>query len=370
MRRFYSIDKEKRMKKVTVGLIGCGAISPAYLDNFTTHFRSILEVRACADLFPELAQKRAAAYAIPKVCRAEEIVADPEIELVVNLTFAPEHYALSKAALEAGKHVFSEKPLAVTLDEGRDLVESARRKGVLLAGAADIFLGGGLQTCRQLLDSGAIGTPVLASAFIALNYGNQPRWQKKGTGPVFDMGPYYLTALAALVGPVRRVCGATAVPIPVKSDPEGKSFQVETPMEAAATFEFEAGLLGVFAASGEAAEGYVPRLEFYGSAATLQANDPNMYCRPVLIRGGSAPREVALERGFLSEGRGLGVAEMAWALRTGRQPRASGELMLHVLEVSQAIHRSAESGQRIQIESKPERPAPFDLDEMLSAFAG
>jgi predicted dehydrogenase len=354
------------MKKVSLGVLGCGAISAAYLDNFTTHFRDIVDVRAVADLFPERARQSAEKYHVPKVNSAEELIADPEIELVVNLTFAPQHYALSKAALEAGKHVFTEKPLAVTLDEGRDLVETAKRKGLLLAGAADIFLGAGLQTCRRLLDEKVIGMPLLASAFIALNYGNSARWQSKGTGPVFDMGPYYLTALAALCGPVRRVSGAVSNPIPEKIDPQdGRSFTVSTPMEAVGTLEFASGLVGVFAASGESAEGYVPRLEFYGSAATLQANDPNMYNRPVLLRGGSNPGEVRPDPGFMAEGRGLGVAEMAWALRAGRQPRASGELMLHVLEVSHALHTSAELGRHIAIGTAPERPAPFFLEEML-----
>jgi predicted dehydrogenase len=317
-----------------------------------------------------LAQKRAEAYRIPKVCSAQEIIADPEIELVVNLTFAPEHYTLSKAALQAGKHVFTEKSLAVTLDEGQDLVETARREGMLLAGASDIFLGAGLQACRKLLDEGRIGVPLMASAFIALNYGDNARWQRKGTGPVFDMGPYYLAALAVLAGPVRRVSGATASPIRTKIHPAGspeagKPFEVETPMEAAATLEFDGGLLGVFAASGEAAEGYVPRLEFYGSAATLQANDPNIYHRPVLIRGGGSPGEVIPEKGFRAEGRGLGVAEMAWALRSGRQPRASGDLMLHVLEIMQAIHTSAESGRHVVIASAPPRPELFDYEGMM-----
>jgi predicted dehydrogenase len=213
----------------------------------------------------------------------------------------------------------------------------------------------------------------MASAFIGMNYGNAAKWQRKGTGPVFDMGPYYLTALAVLLGPIRRVAGVAATPFPVKPYPEdspesGQTFQVEVPMEAAAVLEFDGHLRGVFCAPGEAAEGYLPRLEIYGSAGTLQANDPNMYNRPVLVRGGAAPGEVRLVKGFLEEGRGLGVAEMAWAIRGGRKPRASGDLMLHVLEVSHAMLRSAATGQYQRIESAPARPEPFDLDEMLAAW--
>jgi predicted dehydrogenase len=360
------------MQKVKVGLVGCGAISPAYLRNFTTHFQSILEVKACADLIPTLAIKQAEDFQIPRVCNTEDLLADPEIEIVVNLTFANQHFAVSQAILQAGKHLFTEKPLAVERQEGSEILDLAKRKGLLLAGAADIFLGAGLQTCRALLDQNAIGIPLLASAFIALNYGNAERWQQRGTGPVFDMGPYYLTALVALLGPVRQVTSMTSNPIPQKPYPVdspdyGKVFTVGTPMEAAGLLRFESGLLGVFAACGEASEGYVPRLEFYGSGGTLQANDPNMYYRPVVLRGG-AGKEVPIRHGFIEEGRGLGVAEMAWALRTGRQPRASGEILYHVLEIMHAIHEASDQCKQIELHSTCTRPEPFDLNEMLEAF--
>lgn len=360
------------MKRVKTGLVGCGAISPAYLNNLTTHFASIIEVTACADLLPELSGKRAVDFHIPRACSTVELLADPEIELVINLTFAPEHFAVSRAALQAGKHVFSEKPLAVELEEGRNLLDLARQKGLLVGGAPDIFLGAGLQTCRALLDEGAIGQVLLALALIALNYGNQPRWQQRGTGPVFDMGPYYLTALVALLGPVRRVSGMTATPIPRKPYPEGspdagQTFAVGTPMEAGALLGFDNDVVGVFAASGEAGEGYVPRLEFFGAEGTLQASDPNMYLRPFSLRGKTGG-EAQPRPGFNAEGRGLGVAEMAWALRSGRQPRAGGELMYHVLEVIHAIHRASNEERHIAIESACARPEPFDLDELLAAF--
>jgi predicted dehydrogenase len=361
------------MKKVTVGIIGCGAISPAYLSNLTTHFAPLVEVAACADIVPELAEQRAAAFGVPRACSTGELLADPGIELVVNLTFAPQHFAVSQAALQTGKHVFTEKPLAVEREEGRALLDLARQNGLLIAGAADIFLGAGLQACRRLLDEGAIGQPLLASALIALNYGSSQRWNSRGTGPVFDMGPYYLTALVALLGPVRQVSGMTATPVPRKQHPEntpeaGGWFDVTTPMEAGALLRFESGLLATFAAVGEAAEGYVPRLEIFGTRATLQASDPNMYLRPVILRGpDGGPVEVA--GGFQHEGRGLGVAEMAWALRAGRQPRAGGELMYHVLDIMHAIHESSEQGRQVEITSGVPRPEPFDPLEMFAAFA-
>ena len=360
------------MKRVKTGIVGCGAISPAYLQNLMGCFSSIIEVTACSDLIPDRSHGRAGEFGVPRVCSTEEILADPEIEIVVNLTNPWEHYAVSRDALLAGKNVFSEKPITVEMEEAEDLLDIARRKGLLVAGASDIFLGAGLQECRRLLDGGAIGVPLLASAFIALNYGSTPHRQRKGTGPVYDMGPYYLTALAVLAGPIRRVSGATSTPFQQKpwganTPHAGEMFEVETPMEAVATLEFDSPLLAVFAASGEASEGYVPRLEFYGTNGTLQASDPNMYRRPVLIRGREG-REVELHSGFMEEGRGLGVAELAWALRSGRQPRASGELMAHVLEVGHAIHRAADTGSRQLIHSAPARPEPFDLQAMFDAF--
>ena len=361
------------MKRVKVGIIGCGAISPAYLSNLITHFAPMVDVAAVSDLDLDAAHSRAVEYRVPKACSTAELLADPEIEMVVNLTFAHDHHAVTMAALRAGKHVFTEKPLAVERAEGQEILDTANRNGLLVAGAADTFLGGGLQTCRELLDAGAIGTPLMACGFIALNYGNAARWQRRGTGPIFDMGPYYLTALVALQGPVKRVTGGTSIPIPQKSHPVGspdygQTFTVETPMEAAGILEFASGMLGVFAASGEAAEGYVPRLEFYGTTGTLQANDPNMYAGEVKIRGGQG-REVLLERGFIEKGRGLGVAELAWAVRSGRQPRAGGQLMVHVLDIMHAIHEAAETGRRGTLQSTVERPALFDWNEIQEAFS-
>jgi predicted dehydrogenase len=359
------------MRKVKVGLVGCGAISPAYLKNLTTHFKSIVDVVACSDLIPERSQKKAADFHIPRVCSTEELLADPEIEIAVNLTFAPQHYAVSRQILKAGKHLFTEKPLAVERAEGQEIIDLARRKGLLVAGASDIFLGAGLQTCRALLDRGAIGIPLLASALITLNY-VEDRWQSHGTGPVFDIGPYYFTALVTLFGPVRQVSGMTGNLLPYKPYPEdspeaGKSFKVGTPMEAGSLLRFDGGMLGVYATTGEAAEGYVPHFEIFGSDCTLQANDPNFYYRPVVLRGGGAG-EVPVPGGFKEEGRGLGVAELAWALRTGRSPRAGGELLYHVLDIMHAVHESSDRGKQIEIQSTCARPAPFDLDEMLQAF--
>lgn len=362
------------MQRVKLGIIGCGAISPAYVENFQSHFKSIVEVKACADLLPEAADRLAARFGIPKACSVEDLLADPEIEIALDLTNAWAHYQVGMAALKAGKHLFTEKPLAVERGEGQEMVDTARRMGLLLAGAPDIFLGAGLQTCRRLLDEGAVGTPILANALIGLRYRDE-KWLRRGTGPMFDLGVYYLTALVALLGPVERVTGATSTPFPEKPHPEGspefgKTFRVGTPTNACGLLDFASGSVGLIAALGEAGEGYLPRLEFYGERATLQANDPNMYCRPARLRGGEAAGDIVFDKGFCADGRGLGVAEMAWALRLGRQPRPNGELMYHVLDLMHAIHEASDEGRHVFVESSCSRPEPFDLDEMLAAFEG
>ena len=359
------------MQKVKLGIIGCGAIAPAYIQNFQSHFASIVEVVACGDLLPEAARKLAERFGISRAGGVEEVLNNPDIEIVVNLTNAWAHYEISMAALGVGKHIFTEKPLAVERHEGKEMIDSARQKGLLVAGAPDIFLGAGLQTCRRLLDEGIVGTPMLATALIALRYHDE-KWLRRGTGPMFDMGPYYITALVALLGPVIRVTGSTATPFPVKPHPQnsplhGQTFQVQTPTNVTGLLDFACGSIATLAALGEGGEGYVPRLEFYGERATLQTNDPNMYVRPAFLRGSGA-REIHFDPGFAAEGRGLGVAEMAWALRTGRQPRANGELMYHALDIMHAVHESSESGHHIQVESACPRPEPFKLDEMLAAF--
>ena len=356
------------MDKVRVGVIGCGAISPAYLRNMTGPFADLLEVTACADLVKEKAADRAREFGVPHVSTVDDVLSDADIEVVLNLTVPGAHFEVTMAALEAGKHVFSEKPLAVTRQEGRQIVRKAAEKRLLLAGAADTFLGAGLQTCRKLIDEGAIGTLISAQAMIALRYGGE-RLHKRGSGPVFDMGPYFLTAIAALLGPATRATGSAQTPFaekpyPPNSPDYGKTFAVETPMNVSGVLDLARGGIAVLTAIGEV-PGYHPRLEFYGTEGVLVANDPNMYTgRVVLIPKGGKEQDVPLVPGFTEQGRALGVAEMAHAIRTGRKPRAGLELMLHVLDVMQAVHEASERGRHVKLRSTCERPEPFDAAEL------
>jgi len=269
------------------------------------------------------------------------------------------------AVLKAGKHLFIEKALANTLAEGEELVATAQQKGLLLAGAPDIFLGASLQVCRRLIEQQAVGRLTMAHGLIGLRY-RGPRWHRAGTGVLMDMGPYYLTALAVLLSPIKEVSGTVVVTVPEKTE-EGATFTVEVPQAVSASLVLANGVAASLMACGEAGEGYVPRLEFYGTEGTLQASDPNIYCTPVVLRKHNGG-EVPVKGGFKAEGRGLGVAEMAWALRGGRQPRASGQLMLHVLDAVQSVYAASASGKRTPVKSPCPRPDPFDLDAMYEAF--
>ncbi len=289
---------------------------------------------------------------MPRWCGVEELLADPSIDAVVNLTVPAAHYAVSLAALEAGKHVYTEKPLAVERAEGLDLVQRARAKGLLLGGAPDTFLGAGLQTCRKLVDDGWVGQPIAASGFIAMG-GRTERYHKRGIGPMFDMGPYYVTALVALLGPVLRVSGSAQIPFPEKqsgdpTSPEfGPRYSVDTPTVLSGVLDMADGAVATVTTTCEMF-GYHPRLEIYGTEGILVCNDPNMFSGPLLLkRRNGEQKELPFTHGYPENSRGLGVADMAYALRDGRPLRASGELMYHVLDVMHAIHEASREGRSI-----------------------
>jgi predicted dehydrogenase len=359
------------MPRVKTGIVGCGAISGSYLKHLTGVLSGLVQVTACCDLIPERAQQRAAEFGVPRVCSTEELIADSEIELVVNLTMPAEHHDVTMAALGAGKHVFGEKPLAVNRELGREMVEAAASRGLLLAGAPDTFLGAGLQACRRLIDQGAIGTPISAQALLAAGHGSE-RYYNVFTGPMFDMGPYYLTAMVSLLGPVRRVTGSAQIPFPEKPYPAdspdaGKTFRVTRPGNISAVLDFASGCVAVITTTAEVA-GYHPRLEIYGTDGILVTNDPNAYTGAVTLRGSKGePREVGLAEGFPAWGRGLGVAEQAHAIRKGRRARASGDLMFHVLDIMHGIHEASQEDRHLHLSSGCPRPEPFGLEDLLAS---
>jgi predicted dehydrogenase len=353
---------------VRVGLIGCGYISEIYLRN-AARFASY-EIVACADAVPDRALEKAAEHGIPYVMTVGDLLAEPDIEVVLNLTTPDAHAAIAQSALDAGKGVYNEKPLTISLAEGARLVETAQQSGLRLGAAPDTFLGAGLQTCRQLLDEGVIGEPVAATAFM-LNHGHegwhpQPDfYYQLGGGPLFDMGPYYLTALVSLLGPIRRVTGSARASFSertIRSQPRaGERIPVEVPTHLASVLDFASGPIGTLVTSFDVWADNTPQLEIYGSEGSLSVPDPNTFGGPVRLRlvGDDDWRDVPVTLPYADNSRGLGLADMAAALRSGEPHRASGDLAYHVLEVMHAVETASSEGRHIEIVSAPARPEPL-----------
>jgi predicted dehydrogenase len=358
------------LKKTRVGIIGCGNISGIYFKAGQT-FNNI-EIVAAADMVLERAKAKAEEFGVPKACSVEELLADAEIEIVVNLTIPKAHASVCTAALEAGKHVHVEKPLVVNREDGKRVLDLAKSKGLRVGCAPDTFLGGGLQTCRKLIDDGWIGQPVAATAFM-LCHGHES-WHpdpafyyEVGGGPMFDMGPYYLTALVSLLGPVTRLTGSARVTFPertITSQPKyGTKVTVETPTHIAGVMDFANGAIGTLVTSFDVWAANVPLIEIYGTEGSLSVPDPNGFGGPVRVRrmGAKEWSEVPLTHGFAENSRGIGVADMAAAIERGRPHRVSGDLAYHVLDLMEGFHDASRDGRHYTPVSTVERPAPLPL---------
>ncbi len=356
--------------KTKVGVIGCGAISGAYFSQCPKF--EILEVAACADLLPERAQAKAAEYGIAKACSVDELLADPSIDIVINLTIPKAHFSVAMAAVQAGKSVWNEKPLTITRAEGRQLLDAAKAQGVLVGCAPDTFMGAGIQTCRKLIDDGVIGQPIGASAFMMCHgheswHPDPEFYYKVGGGPMFDMGPYYLTALVNLMGPVRRVSGSARITFPTRtitSEPKnGTVITVDVPTHVAGVLDFASGAIGTIVTSFDVWAASPPPIEIYGTEGSMRVPDPNGTGGPVMIRkpGDSDWQDVALTHPYASISRSTGVADMAYALRSGRPHRASGVLAFHVLDIMHAVHDASNTGQA-QMLTGGEQPAAMHAD--------
>lgn len=362
---------------MNVGIVGCGTISGIYLSNLEKRFHRVT-VKAVADLVPERAEARKAEFGVPKACSVEELLADPGIECVVNLTVPQAHAEVTMAALAAGKHVYTEKPLAISLRDAEKILALAAKKRVRVGAAPDTFLGSGLQACRSLVDEGAIGTPVAATAFM-VNHGHES-WHPdpafyyaQGGGPVFDMGPYYFTALIALMGPAQRVSGSVRRTFPrriVGSGPKaGQVIEVDVPTHAAGTIDFAIGAVATFVMSFDVWHSGLPRIEIYGTEGTLIVPDPNTFGGPVRVRGSDEAdwREVPVADALSDNSRGLGLAEMAAAIEDGRPHRASGAMALHALEIMHAVHDASSSERYSTLKFPVPRPEPFYDQEAVHA---
>ncbi len=358
------------MNKTKIGIVGCGNISSTYLKVAPTF--DILEVVACADAIPELAKARAQEFGVPRACSVDELLADPNISIVVNLTPPAAHATIALRALEAGKSVYNEKPLAVNREDARRMLQLAQQRKLLVGCAPDTFMGAGLQTCRKLIDDGLIGKPLAATAFM-LGRGPEP-WHPNpeffyqvGGGPMFDMGPYYVTALVSMLGPVKRVTGSAQISFEertIGSGPKkGNKIKVEIPTHIVGVLDFASGAVGNLITSFDVWAHQLPRIEIYGSEGTLSVPDPNTFGGPVRLW---KPELKSWEDAPLlplraENSRSLGVADMAYALRSGRAHRASGAMAYHVLDIMYTIHDASRESRHITLESTCERPAPLQI---------
>jgi len=343
-----ALDRPSRGGPVGVAVVGCGTISREYLRNLTAF--PDLRVLFCADLDLERAAKQAATYDVPESGTVGEALRHPDVELVVNLTIPAAHADVTSAALAAGQSVWTEKPLALDTATGRRLLAEADQAGQLLGCAPDTGLGAGLQTARRLMAQGVIGVPQTALAMM-LTPGPE-RWHpdpeflfQRGAGPVFDIGPYYLSWLATIFGPAERVAAvgrrSRDIRVIASGPKAGTEFPVEMPTHYSALIEYAQGPAATLLLSFESP---LPRsgfVEITGTEATMALPDPNRFDGEIKIRATGAGDWQVLPVTGAADGRGLGVLDMARALRRGGLLRAPGELGLHVLETMEAIERSA-----------------------------
>ena len=356
-------------KPAKVGVIGCGNICGAYFKANETF--EMVDIVACADLVMARAEAAAKAHNIPRACTVEQLLADPEIEIVVNLTVPKAHADVNLAGLNAGKNVYTEKPFAVTREDGKKVLAAARQKALLVGGAPDTFLGPGIQNCRKLIDDGAIGEPVAATAFMLCHgheswHPNPEFFYEAGGGPMFDMGPYYLTALISLLGPVQRVCGSARISFPERTitgeKKKGKKITVKIPTHIAGVMDFACGAVATIITSFDVWAHSLPHLEIYGSEGTLCVPDPNGFWGQIFLqRAGGEMQEMPMVDQYASGHRGIGVADMAYALRSGRPHRASGRMAYHVLDIMHAFGDASAGSTYVRLESTCDRPAALPL---------
>ena len=381
------------MRKVKVGIIGCGVICQTYMRNLTQLFEN-LEVVAVADMFIDKAQEVAAQFNVSKAYTVDELLADPEVEIVANLTIPKAHKEINMKALEAGKHVYCEKPLAMTLEDAKEQIDLAKKKNLLLGCAPDTFLGAGLQTCRKVIEEGWIGKPLGATVNL-VGHGHET-WHpapefyyKEGAGPMLDMGPYYITALVSLLGPIDKIhCLAKKSfdkRVITSKAQRGKEIDVDVLTHYAGIMEFKNGVIVNINMSFDVWLSNLPQFEIFGSEGTLVVPDPNMFGGPVkLLRGNSMVDSVegmdvgeAVEKihseemyEFFKEVpllynksednmRGLGLLDMAYSIVEERDHRTGTDLVYHVTEALLSFDIAAKTGKVYKMKSTCKQPKPI-----------
>lgn len=354
--------------KLNVGVVGCGNISPAYLKHART-FDS-MQIVACTDIKPECAEARAKEFSVRAVS-VDDMFADSDIDIILNLTTPQFHTEIDLRALESGKHIYSEKPFGLTRESGKQVIELAKKKGLRVGCAPDTYLGGGHQTARKLIDDGLIGQVVNGTALM-MCHGHES-WHPapafyylKGGGPLFDMGPYYLTALVNLLGPVKRVCAinnrAQSVRPGIKVN-QGKEFPVEVDTHIGALLEFASGAVITLITSFDVwqTSGYRD-IELNGTKGAMHIPDPNCFDGDLRFYVGGLNADWAVADkcfGYCDNMRSIGLADMAAGIVSGRKHRCCGELAYHVLDIMCSVVQSSDEKRFIDIGSTCERPAAF-----------
>jgi predicted dehydrogenase len=351
-----------------VGLIGCGNISSAYLNGLKNF--SIVELTTVADLDFARAEAKAREFGV-RAAKVENLLADSAIDIIINLTVPKAHASVNLAILGAGKHAYVEKPFALHLEEGKKVLDLAQAKNLRVGCAPDTFLGGGIQTARKLLDDGAIGLPVAAVANMASRgpegwHPDPEFFYQIGGGPMLDMGPYYVTALVNLLGPIRRVTGSARASFPERivgsGAKKGTKLKVEIPTHYAGVFDFHSGPVAALNMSFDVWSHNLPIIEIYGTEGSLRVPDPNTFGGIVEVRRSEDKewRQIPLTHSD-KVARGIGTADLAWGLRHNRPHRASGQLAYHVLEAMLAVQLASEKGAHILLQSTVAQPKPLPV---------
>jgi len=383
------------MKQTNIGLIGCGVISNTYLNNIRDYYHT-LNVVACADIFIEKARETAQKYNIPKACSVDELLMDPNVDIVLNLTVPSTHYQINMQALNAGKHVYCEKPLALTLKDAKETIDMAEEKNLLLGCAPDTFLGSAIQTCRKLIDDGWIGKPVAATANM-ISHGvetwhpSPEFYYKSGGGPMLDMGPYYITALVSLLGPIQKTSCFTTQALKERTiystAKYGEKIKVEIPTHYSGIMKFQNDVVANINMSFDVWLSNLPKLEIYGTEGTLIVPDPNNFNGVVkLLRSEelinavvgletsdaavklSSPetwdnfKEIPhLYRQPHKNMRGIGLLDMSIALKTGEKMRAGAKLAYHVTEALLSFDEAMYNSSVYEMISTCVQPKPVPI---------
>jgi len=350
-----------------VGVIGCGNVSDSYFRH-AQKYSPFIKFISCAARDVSRATAKAAQHGV-KGCSVDELLADPAVQIVLNLTNPASHTAVNLAALRAGKHVYSEKPFAVNYAEGLKVLAESKKRRLRVGCAPDTVLGPGIQTCRKLIDDGAIGKPISATANF-LNHGsegwhpNPDFFYQPGGGPLFGGGPYHLSALVTMLGPVKSVSAVAKTTFKerfITSQPlAGQKINVRTPTHITALLEFSQGTVATLTMSFDVWAHHLPALEIHGTEGSLQCSDPFQFGGEVQVWAGPSKQWRAVPPVYADDlGRSLGLAEMAQATCERRPHRTTGEMALHVTEIMEKIQIAAVKKSAQRLKSTCRRPEPL-----------